>query len=73
MCLSTHMEVPAQDDLAPLRDLVEKAMAQRPDVAVAKFKDDVAHINAIGTENPLLPTLQGFVQTYDRGAAVQAA
>lgn len=64
-----HMEVPAQDDLAPLRDLVKQAMLRRPDVAVAKIKDDVAHINAIGTENPLLPTLQGSVQTYDRGAA----
>jgi len=29
----------------------------------------VALINAIGTENPLLPTLQATVQTYDRGLA----
>ena len=54
-----QIQVPEKDDLAPLRELVSKAMAQRPDVAVAKIKDEVAQMNAIGTENPLLPTLQG--------------
>jgi outer membrane protein TolC len=61
--------VPGKDDLAPLRELVAKAMAQRPDVAVSRIRDEVARINAIGTENPLLPTLQGSAQTYNRGAA----
>jgi len=64
-----HIQVPDQDNLPPLRDLVTKAMAQRPDVAVAKIRDEVAQINAIGTENPLLPTLQGSFQTYNRGLA----
>ncbi len=63
------IQVPDRDDLPPLRELVAKAMAQRPDVAVANIKDEVARINAIGTENPLLPTLQGTLQTYDRGVA----
>ncbi len=64
-----HIQVPEKDDLPPLRELVKKAMAQRPDVAVSKIKDEVAQINALGTVNPLLPTLQGAAQTYDRGAA----
>ena len=63
------IQVPEKDDLPPLRELVAKAMTQRPDVAVAKIKDEVAQINAIGTENPLLPTLQGSAQTYNRGVA----
>jgi outer membrane protein len=64
-----QIQVPEKDELAPLRELVAKAMVQRPDVAVSKIKDEVAQINAIGTENPLLPTLQGSFQTYNRGVA----
>jgi outer membrane protein TolC len=64
-----HIEVPDKDELPPLRELVGKAMKQRPDVAVSKIKDEVAEINALGTENPLLPTLQGSFQTYNRGLA----
>ena len=63
------IQVPESDNLPPFRELVVKAMAQRPDVAVAKTKDEVAAINAIGTENPLLPTLQVSAQTYNRGLA----
>jgi outer membrane protein TolC len=64
-----RIEVPEKDDLPPLRELVAKAMARRPDVAVSKIRDQVAEMNAIGTENPLLPTLQGSFQTYNRGLA----
>jgi outer membrane protein TolC len=63
------IQVPAEEELPPLRDLVQRAMAQRPDVAAAKVKDEVAELNALGTVNPLLPTLQGAFQTYNRGAA----
>ena len=64
-----HIAVPENDELPPLRTLVGRAMEQRPDVAVSKIKDEVADINALGTVNPLLPTLQASVQTYDRGLA----
>jgi outer membrane protein TolC len=64
-----HIEVPTSDDVAPLRELITRAMAQRPDVAAAKIRDEVARINVIGTENPLLPTLQATVQTFNRGLA----
>ena len=64
-----RIEVPEKDELPPLRELVTKAMAQRPDVKVSKIKDEQAEINVIGTTNPLLPTLQGSAQTYNRGLA----
>jgi outer membrane protein len=64
-----QIRVPEADDLPPLRELVTRAMAQRPDVAASKIRDEVAQINAIGTQNPLLPTLQGSAQTYNRGLA----
>src|ERR1035441_4164679 len=57
------------DDLPPLRQLVGTAMEKRPDVAVSKFRDQTSEISLAGTENPLLPSLQVQLQTYNRGAA----
>ena len=64
-----RLEVPDTDDLPPLRQLVSTAMEKRPDVAISKFRDQTSAISLIGTENPLLPTLQVQAQTYNRGAA----
>jgi len=63
------IQVPDNDDLPPLRQLVSTAMEKRPDVAVSKFRDQTQEIGLAGTENPLLPTLQVQLQTYNRGAA----
>lgn len=63
------IQVPDTDDLPPLRQLVGTAMEKRPDVAVSKFRDQTSEISLAGTENPLLPSLQVQLQTYNRGAA----
>ena len=63
------IQVPDTDDLPPLRQLVSTAMQKRPDVAVSKFRDRTSEISLAGTENPLLPSLQVQLQTYNRGAA----
>ena len=54
-----RVEVPANDELPPLRDLVARALAHRPDVALAKINDETSEISALGTANGILPTLQG--------------
>jgi outer membrane protein len=59
--------VPDKDDLPGLRDLVARAMAKRPDVALNKINDENAAISALGTANGLLPFLQGLVSTTDHG------
>jgi outer membrane protein len=64
-----HMEVPPADDIPPLRQLVATAMAKRPDVAVSKIRDKTLEISALGTENPLLPSLNVTAQALDRGFA----
>ena len=64
-----RIEVPDSDDLPPLRQLVGSAMAKRPDVAVSNYRDQTQKMALAGTENPLLPTLQVQLQTYNRGAA----
>src|ERR1051326_7517127 len=64
-----RIEVPATEDLPPLRQLVAKALASRPDVAATKIKDETQEIGAIGTTNSLLPTALGSVQAWNAGVA----
>ena len=63
------IRVPDQDDLAPLRELVTRAIKNRPDVAIAKINNEVQEISALGTANGLLPTLSGLASTSARGLA----
>ncbi|HUB83744.1 MAG TPA: TolC family protein [Bryobacteraceae bacterium] len=67
--LVDRIQVPDTDELPPLRQLINTAMSKRPDVAVAKYRDQTDEINLAGTTNPLLPTLNTQFQTYDRGVA----
>lgn len=69
--LVDRIQIPDSDDLPPLRELVNTAMAKRPDVAVSKYRDQTDDINLAGTTNPLLPNLNVQYQTYNRGVAGQ--
>jgi outer membrane protein len=64
-----RIEVPETDGLASIRQLVGTAMTRRPDVAVSHFRDQTDEINLAGTTNPLLPTLNAYGYTLDRGVA----
>ncbi|HTT61465.1 MAG TPA: TolC family protein [Bryobacteraceae bacterium] len=64
-----RIEVPDTDDLPPVRQLLGEAMQNRPDVAVARYREQTQQISLAGTESPLLPSLQVQLQTYNRGAA----
>jgi len=64
-----RIEIPATDDLPPLRELVTKAMASRPDLAVARINDENAAISTVGTTNPLLPTGIAYARAWNAGAA----
>jgi outer membrane protein TolC len=64
-----RMQVPNNDDLPPLRDLVAKAMAQRPDIALSRIGDETQQISAVGTANGLQPILQTIVSTTARAEA----
>jgi outer membrane protein len=64
-----RIEIPAADELPPLRDLVARALAHRPDVALAKINDEASEISALGTANGVLPTLQGRALVNARGLA----
>jgi outer membrane protein TolC len=62
-------EPPEDESLPALREMVKTALAKRPDVAVAKLGDQTTEMNLAGTANPLLPSLQVALSTYNRGIA----
>ncbi|HEX5228506.1 MAG TPA: TolC family protein [Bryobacteraceae bacterium] len=67
-----HIEVPAQDNLPPLRELVAKALAGRPDVALDQINDESAEISALGTANGLLPSLRASAKVSAAGLSGMA-
>ena len=63
------IQVPASDDLPPLRELVTRALAKRPDFAVTRMNQQSAEISALGTANGILPNLQVAASTWNSGLA----
>ena len=55
-----HIEVPAEDNLPPVRQLVAQTLKTRPDVKLDQLSEESAKISALGTANGLLPQLQGI-------------
>ena len=64
-----HIVIPAADDLPPVRELVRKALANRPDVLISKTSLENAEVSAIGTRNGLLPSVQLFATQTHSGLA----
>lgn len=64
-----HIVIPPADDIPPIRDLVAKAMSDRPDLLVEEQNTKAAAISAIGTVNGLLPTAQVFAAQSNAGLA----
>lgn len=49
------IEIPAQDDLPPLEDLVKQALASRTDLASERQNEAIALVNNLGTQNGVKP------------------
>jgi outer membrane protein len=52
--------VPEKDDLPPMKDLVQKALASRSDLEAERASLKTAEVSALGTKNGVLPSLQVF-------------
>ena len=52
-----HIEVPAQDQVEPVQDLLARAFENRPDIAQARLQVDNSQISLKGSKNALLPSL----------------
>ena len=63
------IEIPEMDETQPLRELVARALKNRPDIAINKISDENSEISALGTKNGLLPTLQGLASMSSSGLA----
>ena len=67
------IQIPVADENLPLRDLLARAMKNRPDVAINRMSDENAAISAVGTRNGVLPTLQGIASMSSSGTGRHAA
>jgi outer membrane protein len=52
-----HIDVPAQESIQPVQDLLTTAFDHRPDVAQARLQLDNSEISLKGSKNELLPSL----------------
>ncbi len=62
-----HITVPETEDLKPAAELINEALAQRPEIAKAKINIESSNINLGGSRNYLLPTLQANVELTNNG------
>jgi outer membrane protein TolC len=61
--------IPDRDDVPPLEELVQKALANRSDIAADKARVTTAAVSALGTLNGVLPSWQVFGGQSQTGLA----
>ena len=62
-----RIEVPEQDNLPPLKQLITTALQNRTDIAANKINLSNAQISALGTQNGVLPQLAVLAGTTNQG------
>ncbi len=63
------LEIPAADDLPSVSLMVQQALANRTDLAAELAGEKANEVNALGTRNGILPTLQGIAVQSQAGLA----
>jgi outer membrane protein TolC len=64
-----HFEMPAQDEVRPVQDLIAEAIQNRPDVAQSNLGLEDSRINTLGVKDAMLPQLTAFATTSNGGVA----
>lgn len=62
-----RIDVPEQDNLPPLNELIATALAKRTDIAADKISLSNSKISALGTKNAVLPQLAGLAGASNQG------
>ncbi len=62
-----HVDVPAQEPVIPIQDLVTEAIAHRPEIEQNQIALENARLDLLGTKNNLLPSLQFSAQMSNAG------
>jgi outer membrane protein TolC len=66
-----HFDVPAQERIEPIQDLISEAIAARPDVEQSAIGLQDTRISMLGTKDALLPTLSVSLGASNTGQAGQ--
>ena len=66
-----HFDVPAQEAVMPVQDLINLAMKNRPDVQQSAIGVENARITTLGVKDAMLPQLTAFATTSNSGLAGQ--
>jgi len=59
--------VPEKEDLKPTSQLIEEALAKRPELEQTRINIESTKMNLAGTKNALLPTLNAFAEFTNNG------
>jgi outer membrane protein len=62
-----HIVVPAKEEFKPVTELVQEAVANRPELEQLRLNLESSKINLKGTKNGLLPSLQAFAELTNNG------
>lgn len=62
-----RIQIPPTEEVRPVQDLVQEALANRPEIQQAKLNIQSTMINLVGTKNGLKPTLQAFTEFTNNG------
>ena len=60
-------EIPAKDEVRPLDDLIQQAVAARPEMEQARLNLASNQMNLVGIRSSLKPTLQAFAELTNNG------
>ncbi len=66
-----HFEMPAQEAVRPIQDLIAEALANRPDVEQSRLAIDDARITTLGVKDAMLPQLTAQISASNSGLAGQ--
>ncbi len=64
-----HIEIPAQEAIRPVQDLIQEALANRIEIERGKVDLESRKIMIRGDRNALLPSLQAFTEFTNNGLA----
>ena len=64
-----HFDIPAQEAVQPIQDLIAEAMKNRPDVEQSSMGLEDARITTLGVKDAMLPQLTAFATTSNSGLA----
>jgi outer membrane protein TolC len=62
-----HIDVPAQEPLIPIQELVQNALTNRPEIEQNQISLENARLDLLGVRNNLLPTLSASINMSNAG------